>query len=297
MLKNEESGTPTDEEEVLVDDKDTDLDVEDTEESEEETEETEESEEETEEETEPETEEVKELEDEELDLDLEFLGKPTKVKKSEAKPLIQKGMNYDHVKEKADKAEQELAVLKAKLAEAELAQQKRDLEAKMLEAGYDATVMSEFINNHPAIKKAEEISRNAEQEAQKMARKVKLSEEKDALRDKPYFKELEKQIDTMTANNPLLNVDTAYRFLLGDLMIAGKLDEITTSTSKSAKKSAIADLQDKAKRGRTIHGDGGGEEDIDPNKVLGKEEQEMTRAFGNDIKDIARYVKTKLKKG
>lgn len=297
MLKNEESGTPTDGEEVLVDDKDTDLDVEDTEESEEETEETEESEEETEEETEPETEEVNELEDEELDLDLEFLGKPTKVKKSEAKPLIQKGMNYDHVKEKADKAEQELAVLKAKLAEAELAQQKKDLEAKMLDAGYDADVMSEFINNHPSIKKAEEIVKNAEQEARKMERKIKLNDEKEALRSKPYFKELEKQIDEMTEKNPVLNVDTAYLFLLGKLMSSGKLDEITSTTSKSVKKSTIADLQDKAKRGKAIHSDGGSDEDLDLNKILSKEEIEMTQAFGNDIKNIAKYVKNKLKKG
>lgn len=294
MLKEEKSGIPTDEEvEDVVDDKETNLDVEDIDDIEEESEgdETEDNVDETE------TKEDKEPEDEELDLDLVFLGKPTKLKKSEAKPLFQKGMNYDHVKEKADKAEQELASLKAKLAEAELAQQKRDLEAKMTEAGYDSSVMSEFINNHPTIKKAGEIVKNAEQEAQKMARKVKLAEEKDSLKDKPYFKELEKQIDTMTANNPALNIDTAYRFLLGDLMATGKLDEITASTNKSAKKSAIADLQDKAKRGRTIHSDGGGDEEFDPNKVLGKEAIEMTRAFGNDIKNVAKYVKTKLKKG
>jgi hypothetical protein len=236
-------------------------------------------------------------EDEELDLDIDFLGKPTKVKKSEAKPLIQKGMNYDHVKAKADKAEQELAALKAQLAEKELAEQKRDMEKQLVDAGLDADEVMKFINNHPVIKKAEEISRNAEAKANEIARQVSINQEKDTLRKEPYFNELEKEVDSIIASNPNTSLSVAYEFLLGRMMRTGKLNELKETTQKATQKATIADLQDKAMRGKSISGDGGEEEDVEPNRLLNKDGLELTRAWGNNAKNIAKYVKNQLKKG
>jgi hypothetical protein len=108
-----------------------------------------------------------------------------------------------------------------------------------------------------------------------------IVKQKAELKDKPFFKELEADIDKMIAAAPGVDVKTAYNYLRGE-----RFDELIEQTKKNTKKSTIADLHDQAKRGITSSSEGQGDEidttDIDIN---------MARAFGNDPKDIAKYVK------
>lgn len=230
--------------------------------------------------------------DEELDIEPIFLGKPTKVKKADAKGLLEKGMNYDHIKSKFDSAEAELAKLKSEIAARELADQRKQMEEKLTNEGYDAKVILDMIDSHPSIKRAEEIAKSVEAEKKEIERREFLAEQKKSLEKAPYYKELESEIDTIVKGNPQSDIFTVYDFLLGRKMRTGEIEEL----KKTASKAAAADLQDKMKRGGVITGDSEGEDSIDVAQVLDRQSMEMAKAFGHDPKSIARYVKDKIKR-
>lgn len=239
----------------------------------------------------PETQEETNPDDEILDLPLTFLGEEKKVTRSEGKTLLQKGMNYDHVKTRAEAAEAELATLKAERVEQEVANQRALMEAKLTEDGYDVDVINQIVNSHPSIVKAESVLKTIEAEKRDNERRNYIAGQKKALEKAPYFKEIESEIDNLLIQNPQTDVMVAYDYMLGKMMRTGEFEKMKSNASKNA----IADMQDKLKRGRNITTDA--EDGSVDSSTLDKESMEMTRAFGIDPRIIAKYVKENQKKG
>lgn len=159
--------------------------------------------------------------------------------------------------------------------ELEQAERQREAEAerKAYQAkGIDPDAINELISNHPVVKQAQELTARS-----------KITTEKSAIADKPFFKELEPEIDKILQVNPSLPVSAVYNYVRGE-----KLDEMIHKSSSDATKRTIADIFDKKKRGLTDAGDSSdGAVDLTP------EGKRMTEAFGNDPKEIAKYVKKK----
>lgn len=134
----------------------------------------------------------------------------------------------------------------------------------------------------------EQAKNNANQEL--MQRQLKISQaqaDKAKLKDKPYFKELEPEIDKLIASNPDADVNTAYKYLIGE-----NLEKLMKQTKNQTEKQTIANMQDKARR-RSVPS--GASDSLDVGSVLSQEGMEMTAAFNNDPKKIAQRVKEKLK--
>lgn len=234
--------------------------------------------------------------DEDDYLEVDFLKEKKRLSKSEAKQLAQKGLNYDHIKEKADKAaeyERELAELRVKIAQSEIDKQKEDLRKSLESEGYDADAVEQIITKHPAFVQVQKMLEQSQAESKKAQISQKRSAEKEALKDQPYFKELEPEINKMATADGYENVamETMYNLLLGDAIRKGKLQELVAKT----KQSTIADLQDKAKRAKSIGNERNEAEEIDVASVLDREMLEMTKAFGNPVKNVAKYVAGQLK--
>jgi hypothetical protein len=196
------------------------------------------------------------------------------------------------VKQKQETAEAELAKLRAQVAQIELEKQRGEMKAQLVDQGYDPEVVLKMIDNHPVIKKAQEIVTNAEAKQIELQRQEAIAQDKEKLRSAPYYKELETEIDAFLKSNSQIDANTAYDFLLGRTMRMGKIDEL----KKTASKAAAADLQDKLKRGTPITGDSEDDNNIDPAQLLDRTSIEMAKAFGHDPKSIARYVKDKIKR-
>jgi hypothetical protein len=191
--------------------------------------------------------------DDEFD-EIVYNKETVKIPKAERQTYLQKGYNYDKVKARADQSETALqraarvtgydtvegyleAVEQAELqAEAEKYQQAAQDPQKLKEL-FDST-----LNNHPAIKKAQEIEFENN-----------LIKQKESLKNERFFSILEPEINAVVKQTGV-DARTAYIYLRGE-----KFDELLTQEAGTAKKAAIADIQDKAKRGvGSISSDGGG---------------------------------------
>lgn len=126
---------------------------------------------------------------------------------------------------------------------------------------------------------------------QQLQRHSDIQTQKASLKNEPFFIELEKEVDSMLANNPDVDAKTAFYYLRGL-----KSPELLAKLSKEAEKRTTANIHDRMKRGGVIRSDGGSADDVDVNTVLSREGLEMALAFGNNPKDVARYVKSQTKK-
>lgn len=248
----------------------------------------EESKETTEEEEKEETEEQQEEEYEEIVYNKESV----KIPKSEVKTFLQKGYNYDKVHGRLTEVEQtvkeiqELTGMDAKSVIEYLRNQKQeqDIAGELQELLTGNPGMTEAVARR-LLKQEQEIKAIKQRDSQRDFDTV-VVKQKAELKDKPFFNELEADIDKMIAAAPGVDVKTAYNYLRGE-----RFEDLVEQAKKSAKKSTIADLHDKAKRGITSSSEGVGE-DIDIADV----DVNMARAFGNDPKDIAKYKKQALKR-
>jgi hypothetical protein len=217
---------------------------------------------------------------------------PVKIPKSQVKTYLQKGYNYDKVHGRLTETEQllneiqELTGMDAKAAVEYLRTQKQEREMAgelqhMLDENPD---MTEAVAKR-LLRQDQEIKAIKQRDSQREFSTV-IQSQKAELKDKPFFKELEADIDKMVAAAPGIDVKTAYNYLKGE-----RFDELLEQAKKNTKKSTIADLHDKAKRGITSSSEGLGD-DVDVSGV----DVNMARAFGNDPKEIAKYKKQALKR-
>lgn len=235
--------------------------------------------------------ESEEQQDEEYE-EIVYNKESVKIPKSEVKTYLQKGYNYDKVHGRLNETEQllkeiqDLTGMDAKAAVEYLRTQKqeREMAGELQQMITDNPGMTEAVAKR-LLKQEQEIKAIKQRDNQREFSTVLLSQ-KTELKDKPFFKELEADIDKMVAAVPGIDVKTAYNYLKGE-----RFDELLEQAKKNTKKSTIADLHDKAKRGITSSSEGLGD-DVDTSDV----DVNMARAFGNDPKDIAKYKKQALKR-
>lgn len=112
-----------------------------------------------------------------------------------------------------------------------------------------------------------------------------LKVQKVQLKDKPFFNELEKDIDDMIARDPNIDIQTAYTYLRG-----AKLDDLLEKQSKTAEKRTIANIQDKARR-KVVTSTG----DSDSTASLSELGMKAAIAMGLDPREVAQTIKKNKK--
>lgn len=138
-------------------------------------------------------------------------------------------------------------------------------------------------------------------EAEKLisAEKTKVSEnfnriqavKSDLRNNSKYFSMVEKEVDEIIANNPNLDYVTAYNHTVG-----AKINQLEKELSSKVEKRTIANIQDRARRKSVTGSDGGHDDNVSPLNYLSRTGMEMSNAFGNDPRDVAKYVKQNTKK-
>lgn len=141
-------------------------------------------------------------------------------------------------------------------------------------------------NPTEAIRAAVQRELNATQERERA-----YQTQKAALKDKPFFNELETEIDRIyqdgLKNGNVLDLNTLYSFAFGS-----RGPELIEQVRKNASQSALAQVQDRARRGVVGQDSNHNDDDIDMSDV----DLEMASAFGNDPKEIAKYKHQQTKR-
>ena len=106
-----------------------------------------------------------------------------------------------------------------------------------------------------------------------------------------YFAMIEQEVDEIVNNNPGLDYKTAYNHTVG-----AKINELEKELSSKVEKRTIANVHDRARRKNVGGSDGGSDESVTPTTYLDKDSMDMSIAFGNDPREVAKYVKNNLKK-
>jgi hypothetical protein len=151
-------------------------------------------------------------------------------------------------------------------------QRKEEAERKAYtDAGIDPDMLNQAINNHPAIRQAQDITN-----------KARIDSEIASLQGKSFFKELEPEIRRTLEVNPSLNAVDVYSYIKGV-----KADELLVNAKTMAEKRTTANIAERKSRGLTDTADG----NLDTDVELTAEGMEMAQAFGNDPKKIATHVK------
>jgi hypothetical protein len=151
------------------------------------------------------------------------------------------------------------------------------------------SAIDEYLDDNPNLteeqaKRAVMQDMRAKAEAKKAETIISESryrEEKRELESKPYFKELEADIETMVKNTPGLTAKTAYNYLLGD-----RFDSLVKKENDRTRKSTIADVQDRSMRSVERSKDG-----EDYSEKLSKFQIKVARELGIPLKEVAKRVK------
>jgi hypothetical protein len=174
--------------------------------------------------------------------DIVYNGETIKLPVSERKTFLQKGYNYDKVKTKADTYESALQKaaritgydsVDAYLQAVEKAE--KEAEAKQYQqAGIeDPKAIEKLLNEHPVIKQTQEYFN-----------KARIADEKAALKEKRFFKDLEPDIDKVLASNPTLSPKFVYEYMRGQ-----RFEELLENETKAAQKKGVEDFINQGKRG------------------------------------------------
>lgn len=205
------------------------------------------------------------------------------------KPEITETQKFAHrLKEETDKARREARDELAKELFGDQGYNSWDeVQAAREEAQRQARIKAMTDSNIPEpIAKELEENRRFREETKVKEYDQQIERQKASLKDKPYFSVLEPEIDLMIkssrAKGQLIDVEVAYKYLRGE-----KMEELMAEDRKNTAKGTVANIQDRMKRAGSLSPDGGGDDDVDVSSV----DADMAAAFGNDPKDIAKYVK------
>lgn len=238
--------------------------------------------------------------DDELDLELDFLGEVKKLKKSEAKPILQKGMNYDHVYGKMteyEKGVQRMEAFARSLGHNSFA----DLEKAQAEANREIEVQKYAeANNVPDEVAAEQLRQREEINKLKGERIENIrNTQREALKSDPLFSEINELVNN-TLKHPMMtnnDYETVYNYIAGTpqfrTRIIAENAKKVEEAKRLAEKQAIANIHDKKSRGISDSSDSTPDEGA---IELSAAEKKMSMAFGNDPNEIASYVKKQTKK-
>jgi len=193
------------------------------------------------------------------------------------------------------RAEEE-ARTKLEAERAELTKLKREMEEKQQEK----ELRDEYLSPDKVWAKADEegVSESVAKKLLEAELKSKIDSEKQKVRERfdfvqnekrelqkdPFYNDLAPEMESILKERPDLNPSTVYYHLKGQ-----KADELYNKHSKNSEKRTIANMQDSLKRrGSPASSSGDVNGDISNLSDFGKE---MASAFGNDPREIAKYVR------
>jgi hypothetical protein len=212
-----------------------------------------------------------------------------KIPVTERQTYLQKGYNYDKVKQTADNANATLQrIARAegfKTVDEYLAEldkkEKANLAERIEEAAGDPDKIDEIIENHPKVI-----------ETREEARKNRYTTAKSELSKDQFFKELEPELDELMEKNPTADPNLVYSVLVGNYVRSGKMDELIQKTKESAVKATIADVHDKERRAAPTGGDTGeGKDTVTPSEFTRK----LAGIFGVSASKVAQRSHEKMK--
>ena len=224
--------------------------------------------------------EAKPAEEEEFD-EIVYNQESVKIPKSERQTYLQKGYNYDKVNGKLSEREQSIKQIES-LAGMNLSDiinhlqsqaQQEQVTQYAEETGVPTEVAQRILENEQKVQSLEQRDQAREHEAT-------ILKQKEELKNKPFFKDLEQEIDGLTATGSI-DANIAYNYLLGQ-----KFEELTAKERQLTEKRTIANIADRGKR--AVETD---LTDKTPEQVLTANEIKYAHAFGLNPKDVA---KTKL---
>ena len=208
---------------------------------------------------------------------------------------FQMGMNYDKKSGQADEYKSKADEYETKVKEFEKllgmdfntalertrANKTQDEIAEYSEAhNVTEEEAKELIEKNKRIKELEFKNQTRDHKDQALVKKKELANEL-------YFKELEPEIDELIQENldkgQLIDVDTAYKYLLGT-----RAKELLADSKKETEKRTLANVQDRAKR--TVEKEVGAENQT---VVLSNEAKLMAREMGVSIKNLAKRLAKK----
>lgn len=206
--------------------------------------------------------------------------------RQKAKDDVLKELETDRVRVAQDKKEIEEFRAQQRNAQIEQKHFAQITQEAVEELAYKEGISEDFAHKHLV----ETAKNQAIQEINNISARVNQAQlQKAALRSEPFFAELEKEVDEMVTRDPSIDITTAYTYLRGK-----NLPQLLADTKSNAEKRTLANVQDNARR-RSVPS-GSADTGIDVGKVLSKQDIEMSIAFGNDPKKIAKVVRESQQK-
>jgi hypothetical protein len=111
---------------------------------------------------------------------------------------------------------------------------------------------------------------------------------KDSLKNDKYFKFIEPQLDTLMNQDPNVDLNGAYNYLLGEYLRSGKMDDLIQQERRNTQQRTVADIQDRSRR-RSMSGGDGGNSSFNTNSYLSREDTKIADAWGIDKRELAAY--------
>lgn len=149
---------------------------------------------------------------------------------------------------------------------------------KISDAYDDPDKIDEAIKQHPAVK-----------ESMQMKEQIRKQELMQSISGKKYFNELKPEIDGILSENPNIDADIAYKFLLGEYIESGKLDELVSQTKEKTEKKVMADIHDQARRGKPKESGASDGSEV----ILTNTQKKIAEAMGLDEKEYAKRLNKK----
>ncbi len=100
---------------------------------------------------------------------------------------------------------------------------------KYVDQGYDNDMAQKLVSIE-----------NYEQELQRKLNSARITEEKSILKDTPYFKDFEKEVDEILEHNPNLSVELVFKVVKGENM-----DKIIEKSQSAIKQKTLNDMKSK----------------------------------------------------
>jgi CRISPR/Cas system CMR-associated protein Cmr5 small subunit len=223
-----------------------------------------------------------------------------KIPVAERQTYLQKGYNYDKVKQTADTANAALHraakvegfdTVDEYLAELDT-REKAKIATQIEEAAGDPDKIDEIVKNHPEVVKTKEERQQLNEEK----RKIGFDKVVNELKKDQFFKDVEPEFSSLMEQNPSMALDlvsVVYDSLVGKHLRSGKFSEIITKEKESAVKAAIADVHDKERRAAPTGGDTNeGKDTAMPSAFANK----LASVFGVSASKIAQRTHEKLKR-
>ena len=199
-----------------------------------------------------------------------------KIPVSERQTYLQKGLNYDKIKERADEADSfiDRAAKAVGLSRQEYVETIAKAEKESAINNYAEKYDVNPETAETLLKQQQEID-DMKQQSQERDRVGIIAQQKASLRDNKIYQILESDIDDMLERMPNVDVDTAFKYLKGE-----RFDELMATAKSTATKSAVADIQDKDRLG-TKRGGARNSVPTHTSEVL-----ELAKDMGLAVKDI-----------